>query len=344
MSAPATASARLTTGQLAAELGADLAGPAGTVITGAEAIEFAGPGQIVFIRSAKFAKAWPTCKADAVLLTRGIQLPPGGSPNRAVLTVPDADLAMSHVLRLLMPPAPAAEPGVHSTAVVSPSATIDPTSCIGPLASIGAGSVIGPGAIIHAGARIGAHVRIGRATVLHANAVVQDRCVIGERSILHSGSVIGADGFGYTVDPSRGMLVKIPHIGNVEIGNDVEIGAGSCIDRGKFGATTIGDGTKIDNLVQIGHNCRVGRSCVICGCAALSGSVTLGDGVMMGGGSGVADNITVNSGARIAAYSGVMSDVPAGETFTGAPAIPHREWARQTVAFRRLTEQRPAKG
>lgn len=333
----------LTTGRLATELGASLAGPDDTVITGAESLESAGPGQIAFIRSAKFAKAWSASRASAVLVTRGIDLPPGGEPNRSVLIVADADLAMTRVLELLMPRRETITPGVHPSAVIASTATIDPSACVGPFVCVAPGASIGPRATIHAGVCIGEAASIGEATVLHANVVVLERCTIGDRCILHPGVVIGADGFGYRVDPARGALVKIPHIGNVEIGNDVEIGAGTCIDRGKFGATTIGHGTKIDNLVQIGHNCRVGRSVVICGCAALAGSVTIGDGVMIGGGSGVADNITINAGARIAAHSGVMSDVPPGETVTGAPAVPHREWARSTIAFRRLADQRPAK-
>ena len=344
----------LTTGQLAAELGAALTGPADIPITGAEALDQAGPGQIVFVRSPKFAKAWPASRASAVLVTRGVELPKTetapGAPARAVLTVADADLAMTRVLELLMPPAPTLAPGIHPSAVIDPSAQVHHTAHVGAIATIGPGCVIGPGVVLHAGVRLGANVTIGPGSTLHANVIVQDRCAIGASCILHPAVVIGADGFGYRLDPIAKALVKIPHIGHVTIGDHVEIGAGSCIDRGKFGATTIGDGTKIDNLVQIGHNCRVGRSVVICGCAALAGSVTVGDGVMIGGGAGVADNTTVGAGARIAGQSGVMNDVPPGETVTGAPALPHRDWARAHVALRRLAdptggkpEQRPEK-
>lgn len=330
----------LTTGNLAAELGAALSGPADIVITGADTLDLAGPGQIAFIRSPKFAKAWTTSRASAALVTRGVELTldTKDSTPRAVLTVADADLAMTRVLELLMPPAPTFAPGIHPSAVIDKSAKVDPSAHIGPHTTIGPGTVIGPGVVIHAGVRLGAEVSIGEATTILCNVVVQDRCTIGARCILHPTVVIGADGFGYRLDPVARALVKIPHIGHVTIGNDVEIGAGSCIDRGKFGATSIGDGTKIDNLVQIGHNCRVGRSCVICGCAALSGSVTLGDGVIMGGNAGVADNINVGAGARIAAKSGVMNDVPPGETVTGAPALPHRDWARAHIALLRLAD------
>ncbi|HZW06162.1 MAG TPA: UDP-3-O-(3-hydroxymyristoyl)glucosamine N-acyltransferase, partial [Phycisphaerales bacterium] len=337
-----------TTGQLAAELGAALTGPADIAISGAEALDQAAPGQVAFVRSPKFAKAWPSSRASAVLVTRGIELAPGaaldGSP-RAVLTVTDADLAMTRVLELLMPAAPVPAPGVHQTAIVDSSAAVHPSAHVGPFVTVGPGSTVASGAVLHAGVRIGAAASIGEGTVLHANVVVQDRCVIGARCVLHPAVVIGADGFGYRFDPISQSLLKIPHIGHVHVGNDVEVGAGSCIDRGKFGATTVGDGTKIDNLVQVGHNCRVGRGVIICGCVALAGSVTIGDGVMIGGGAGVADNITVGAGARIAGKSGVMNDVPPGETVTGAPALPHRDWARAHVALRRLADppERPEK-
>jgi len=328
----------LTTGKLAAELGAALSGPADTAISSAESLDRAGAGHITFIRSAKFAKAWPTSAASAALVTRGIELPAGDGPARAVLTVADADMAMIRVLELLAPPSVVPEPGVHPTAAIDPAATVHPSAHVGPHASIGPGTSVSRGAVLHAGVRLGAGVSIGAHTTLHANVVVQDRCTVGSHCTLHPAVVIGADGFGYRLDPEARALVKIPHIGSVAIGDHVEIGAGSCVDRGKFGATTIGDGTKIDNLVQIGHNCTVGRSVVICGCAALAGSVTVGDGVLIGGGAGVADNIVVHAGARIAAQAGVMNDVPAGEAVCGAPALPQRDWARAHIALRRMAD------
>jgi UDP-3-O-[3-hydroxymyristoyl] glucosamine N-acyltransferase len=148
---------------------------------------------------------------------------------------------------------------------------------------------------------------------------------------------IGADGFGYRPDPQGPGLIKIPHIGTVQVGNGVEIGAGACVDRGKFGATVVGDGAKIDNLVQVGHNCRIGRCAIVCGMTGIAGSVTIGDGAIIGGASGVTDNINIGPGARIGAKSAVMSNVPAGETWTGLPATPHREQMRAWSATKQLS-------
>lgn len=150
--------------------------------------------------------------------------------------------------------------------------------------------------------------------------------------------VIGADGFGYRPAPDGRGLVKIPHLGNAVLDSHVEIGANTCIDRARFGSTRIGAGTKIDNLVQIGHNCRIGRSVVICGCTGIAGSVTIGDGVQIGGNCGIADNVTIGRGARIAAKTGVMHDVPEGITVAGLPAFPGRDYLRMIAALRKLAK------
>jgi UDP-3-O-[3-hydroxymyristoyl] glucosamine N-acyltransferase len=154
----------------------------------------------------------------------------------------------------------------------------------------------------------------------------------------HQGVSIGADGFGYRPDPHGGGLLKVPHLGTVEVGDRVEIGANACVDRGKFGATVVGEGTKIDNLVQIAHNCRIGRSCIIAGLCGLSGSVTLEDGVVLGGNVGIADHVTIGAGARIGAKAGVMSDVPAGRSMLGCPADDLRAALRQMAAVRKLPD------
>jgi UDP-3-O-[3-hydroxymyristoyl] glucosamine N-acyltransferase len=195
---------------------------------------------------------------------------------------------------------------------------------------------VGEHAVLHPHVTLGAEVRVGDRTVLHPGVRVQDRCEIGDDCILHPGAVIGADGFGYHPSPDGKGLLKVPHIGTVIVGRHVEIGANACIDRAKFGATTIGEGTKIDNLVQIGHGCRVGRSCILCGHAALAGSVTLGDGVILGGKVGVADGIEIGAGAKVAAGSGITNTVPPGATYMGNPAGPAGEWRRMFAAMRRL--------
>jgi UDP-3-O-[3-hydroxymyristoyl] glucosamine N-acyltransferase len=185
-----------------------------------------------------------------------------------------------------------------------------------------------------------AYVHVGERTVLHPNVVIYERSVVGNDCILHAGVIIGADGFGYHPRPDGRGVIKIPHIGNVVIHENVEIGANSCVDKGKFGSTVIGAGTKIDNLVQIGHNCQLGRSCILCGECGLSGSVKLGDGVVLGGRVGVADNVSIGSGARVGAYSGVSNDIPPGAVYLGVPAGPANEWKRIYGFLRRLGKNR----
>jgi UDP-3-O-[3-hydroxymyristoyl] glucosamine N-acyltransferase len=168
--------------------------------------------------------------------------------------------------------------------------------------------------------------------------VVRERCRLGRRLLLHPNVTIGADGFGYEPAPDGSGLVKVPHIGTVIIEDDVEIGAGSCVDRAKFGATVIGAGTKIDNLVQIAHNCRIGRNCVIAALSGLSGSVTVGDGARIAGAVGIVDHVSIGSGATIGAGAGVMKDVPPGETQLGGPAVEIRQALRQMAAIRKLPD------
>ncbi len=192
--------------------------------------------------------------------------------------------------------------------------------------------------MLYGGVRIYAQSSIGDDSILHGNTVVRERCRLGRRVVTHQNVSIGADGFGYERAPDGSGLLHVPQIGDVEIGDDVEIGASTCIDRAKFGSTVIGAGTKIDNLVQIGHNCNIGRSCVIAGQTGLAGSVTVGDGVTIAGAVGVADHVTVGSGATVGAFSGVMRDVPPGQTCLGRPATEVRTALRQAAALRRLPE------
>lgn len=228
----------------------------------------------------------------------------------------------------------------HSAALVSPTArleegvTIEPGAIIGDGAEIGSGTLIGPGAIV------GAHCRIGRDCVIGPNASVIN-AFLGNRVLIQAGARIGQDGFGF-VGGANG-LEKMPHVGRVIIQDDVEIGSNSTVDRGALSDTIIGEGTKIDNLVQIAHNVRIGRHCVITAHCGLSGSVTLGDGVMLGGRVGVADHIKIGDGAQIAATSGVMNEVPAGERWAGTPAQPIKEFFREVAIIRNLVREKREK-
>ncbi|MCD8445483.1 UDP-3-O-(3-hydroxymyristoyl)glucosamine N-acyltransferase, partial [Tenacibaculum finnmarkense] len=235
------------------------------------------------------------------------------------------------------PASPYFETDIHPTAVIDKTATIGEGCKIGANCYIGKNVVLSEGIILYPNVTIFDDTTIGKNTVIWSGTVVRERSIIGNDCIFHSNVSIGADGFGYR--PSVQGLTKIPHIGNVIIGNQVEIGANSCVDRGKFSATILGDGCKIDNLVQIGHNCVLGKFCIMAGSSGLAGSVTLGDGVIIGGSASIKDHVTIHSGATVGAGSGVITDVPAGKTVLGYPATDAREKMKQWVALRKLGRQ-----
>lgn len=300
-----------------------------------DSFDSADANAITFIRSEKFASRWGECGAGAALIARGVKTEGHDPATRAIIFVDDPDLALTRVLNALVPPDAPLSPGMHSTSVIDPSATIGQRAHVGPFCVIGAGAQVGDDCVLISHVHLAADVRIGRNTTLHPNVTIYAHCRIGDDVILHANVVIGADGFGYRPDPSGRGLVKLPHRGIVEIHDRVEIGAGSCVDRARFGATVIGEGTKIDNLVQIGHNCRVGRFCVICGCTGIAGSVTIGDGVQIGGNCGLGDNLTIGNGVKIAGNAALMHDVPDGATYAGYPAMPARDYMRILGAMKK---------
>lgn len=332
---------RITVGELASKLGAELSGPASLTIERLDTLDRADERTLTFIRDERFAARWEESRAGAAIVTRGVE-PHGHDPSRrALLVVDDADRALIAVLETLAPAHAGPPAGVHATAVVDPSAQVDPSARIGPRVVIGAGSWVGAGATLHAGVVLGAGAVIGEACDLRSGVVVEDRCVLGARVIVHPNAVIGADGFGYRpgTSPDGGKaLLKVPHAGAVQVGDDVEIGACTTIDRGKLGPTVVGAGTKIDNLVQVGHNCVIGRMCVICGAVGLAGSVTLGDGVTLGGGVGVKDGVTIGAGSMVAARAAVMDDIPPGQAWAGYPARPVKETMRIVAATSKLPD------
>lgn len=326
-----------TTQDIAARVSGELVGPGGLMIRGVEHLDAAGPEQITFIRDAQHAAAWLSSKAGAVLVSRGTAVEAG---SRAVILVPDADLALATVLALFAPAPARPEPGIHPAAVVDPSAGLGAGVAVGAGCYIGPRVRIGEGTILHANVTILDEARIGGGCEFYPGVVIRDRCELGDRVILHPNVVIGADGFGYrkSLDPKKPGLVKIPQIGIVRIGDDVEIGACTCVDRAKLSATVIGQGTKIDNLCQIGHNCIIGRFCILCGQVGLAGSVTIGDGSVLGGKVAVKDQVTIGAGAQVAACAAVMTNIPAGETWGGYPARDIREAFREHAAMRKLPE------
>ncbi|MFP4144686.1 MAG: UDP-3-O-(3-hydroxymyristoyl)glucosamine N-acyltransferase [Phycisphaeraceae bacterium] len=325
-----------TAREIADAVDGDLIGPAGVELTGVESLADARPGQLTFIGEPAWAADWPRSRASAALVTRGVE--PPADPHRTLIFVENADLALARALALFAPEPVLPEPGVHRSAVVDPTAELGEDVRIGPLCVVGPRARIGQGSVLHAQVTVMTDSQVGENCTLWPGTVIRERCTLGSRCTLHPNVSIGADGFGYRPDEDGRGLVKIPQIGTVELGDDVELGSGVCIDRGKFSATRLGDGCKIDNLVQIAHNCQLGRCVVIAGGSAIAGSVTIGDGAMLGGTVAVRDHLTVGPGARVAGGAQVVRDVPAGETWGGSPALPLREAIQQVSALRKLPD------
>lgn len=306
-------------------------------IQGPEQLERAQIDQITFIGNRKYVKLWENSKACAAIVDEKLDFEPG--ENRALIKVKNADLAMGKILEVFDPGPPQFDEEIHRSAVIHPSATLGKNVKIGAGTYVGKNVILADGVILYPNVTVLDDTVIGPATVVWSGTVIRERTQIGAYCIFHTNVSIGADGFGYRPREDGQGLVKIPQIGNVVIGNAVEIGANSCVDRGKFSSTIIGDGCKIDNLVQIAHNCIMGRSCIMAGSSGLAGSVTLGDGVIIGGSASIKDHVTIHSGATVGAGSGVMNDVPAGHTVLGYPAAEARDMLKQWVALRKLAGQ-----
>ncbi len=314
-----------------------LTGNTELVITGPEELAQASDTQVTFVGSKKFVKAWEISKACAAIVNEDITITPGDG--RAIIKVKNADIAMAEVLEMFMPEAVVFETDIHPTAVIHATASIGLNCKIGAGAYIGKEVSIGANSIVYPNVTIFDNVTIGSHTAIWSGTVIRERCVVGSYCILHSNVSIGADGFGFRPAPDGRGLMKIPHIGNVVIGNGVEIGASSCVDRGKFSSTIVGDGCKIDNMIQIGHNSKMGRSCIMAGASGLAGSVTLGDGVVIGGGARISDHVTLGNGVSVGGNSGVINDWPGGAKILGYPAVEARDALKQWVILRKLVKE-----
>jgi UDP-3-O-[3-hydroxymyristoyl] glucosamine N-acyltransferase len=302
------------------------------VITGVATLKEARPGELSFIGSDAFARDLATTKASVVIVRRSLKTRPASSA--ITFVVEDADLAIAAVLQLFAPSVPRPPVGRDPLCRIDPTAKVDDSVAIGPFVVVGARTTIGPGSVLHGGVTIGADVVIGRQCELFSHVVIRERISIGDRVTIHAGSVLGTDGFGYRWDGRQ--HAKIPHVGTVIVENDVEIGSCVCIDRAKFSATRIGQGTKIDNLVQIAHNVVIGPHCLIVGQVGLAGSAHLGTGVVLGGQVAVRDHITIGDGVMAAARSAIANDIDPGTVISGVPALPHRQNLREQAAIRRL--------
>ncbi|MCF6297879.1 MAG: UDP-3-O-(3-hydroxymyristoyl)glucosamine N-acyltransferase [Flavobacteriaceae bacterium] len=314
-----------------------LVGNTNQQITGPEKLDKAESNHITFIGSSRYSKQWKTSKASVAIVNDNIEIEPG--KNRALIKVKNADLSMAKILELFELDPPHFDVDTHPTAVVHKSAVIGKNCKIGAGCYVGKDVILGNEVILYPNVTILDETKIGDGTIVWSGTVIRERCEIGSYCIFHINVSIGADGFGYRPSEDGKGLVKIPQIGNVIIGNAVEIGANSCVDRGKFSSTIIGDGCKIDNLVQIGHNSIMGRSCIMAGHSGLAGSVTLGDGVIIGGSASIKDHLTLHSGAIVGAGSGVMKDVPAGKSVLGYPAKDSREAIREWMTISKLAKK-----
>lgn len=327
-----------TVSELAALVQGEVRGNGAAEIRGVRSLQEAGPGDLTFCESERFARLLPASRASAVLVPRS--LPRDAQSDQVTLILVDDARSAFHQLRAqLLGPARTRWVGVHPLAVVAESAKLGQDVAVHALCVVGESVEIGDRSTLCPGAVIGANCRIGRDVVIHPRVVLYEGVTIGDRVEIHAGAVIGSDGFGYQTKDGRHN--KIPQTGGVVIGDDVEIGANSTIDRGMMENTTIGDGTKIDNLVQIGHNCKIGRHNIYCAGVGIGGSTTIGDYVVLAGQVGVKDHITVGSGATIAAQAGLLRDVPAGQTMWGTPAIDARREAKIHAILERIPELFP---
>ncbi len=324
----------LTTGQLARELGFELHGDADVMLRRINDLRKAGEGELSFLASPKFLPYLRDTRASAVIV-REAQLADVPSGTTA-LVARDPYLGYARAAQLLHPRRRPA-PGVHQTAVVDARAEIDPSAHVAANCAIAAGARIGADVVVLAGCVVAEDVVIGAGSLLEPNVTVLEDVTIGERCLIHSGAVIGADGFGFAND--GGEWVKIPQIGGVVIGNDVEIGANTTIDRGAVEDTVISDGVKLDNLIQVAHNVRIGRNTAIAGCTGIAGSTTIGERCAIGGGVGITGHIEIADGVTITGRSFVSQSVPeAGSYSTGTPLQPTAKWRRNFLRMRQLDE------
>jgi UDP-3-O-[3-hydroxymyristoyl] glucosamine N-acyltransferase len=299
-------------------------------LTGFAPADSAQDGQVTFAENEAYLARAAASAASAVIVPEAADC-----PGKTLIRVANARVAFAGALEVFFPETQP-EPGIHPSAVVAESARVNPSAYVGPHCVVGERVNLGAGVILLAGNYIGDDCVIGRDSRLFANATLYPRTTLGERVRIHAGAVLGADGYGYVLD--QGTHRKVPQVGSVEVGNDVEIGANVTVDRGALGPTIIGDGTKIDNLVQLGHNVVIGRHCLLISQVGIAGSTKVGDHTTMAGQVGVAGHLNIGSQVTLGAKSGVMHNIPDGEKWLGIPASPISDTKRRLIAVQRLPE------
>ena len=319
-----------TLGELARLVGGELRGDPALPIRGIASLENARADDLSFVTAARYVHHAEASRAAAFVVSRDLDV-----PGRALIRVPQPHLAMATLLRAFHPESPPV-PGVHATAVIAPSARVASDATVLACAVVGAESVVESRAVLYPHVVVGEHCRVGEGSVLHPHVVLRGNVDVGRGVVIHAGAVLGADGFGYVFDGTR--HVKIPQVGRVVVEDEVEIGANVTIDRATLGDTVVGRGTKIDNLVQIGHNTVIGSDTIIVAQTGISGSCRIGSLVVIGGQVGIADHVTIGDGAQVGSQSGVHGQVPPGANVWGTPAIPVETARRAAVAAGRLPE------
>jgi len=322
-----------TLAELAALVDGHLVGDGGLAIHGAAPLRDAGPGQITLIDGEEKNRDLADCDATAVVAPKGFV-----AEGISAIQVDDVHRAFAAIVTHFRPRRTPKRMGVSPLAVISPTAKLADDVDVYPTATIGDDVVIDAGTTIHPGVHVMAGCRIGADVTIFPNAVLYEDTIVGPRCIIHGGVVLGAYGFGYDFVDGRHALS--PQLGNVILGADVEIGAGTTIDRGTYGPTTIGEGTKIDDLVMVAHNCRIGRHNMLCSQVGIAGSTSTGDYVVMAGQVGIRDHVHVGEGAVLGAMAGITNDVPAGSRMIGIPATPEREQKIKQAALSKLPEMR----
>lgn len=319
-----------TAAEIARQMNGDVMGDGSVMLTGFAPANRAQQGDLTFAENAEYLALAEQSAASAIIVDSSV-----ASSAKVLIRVANPRVAFAKTLALFFPE-PRFKAGVHPTAVIPASAQVDASAHVGPYCVLGENVRIGARAVLQGGIHVGASSRIGADSNIFPNVTIYHGSEIGERVRIHSGTVIGADGFGYV--PDNGAHLKVPQIGHVVVGDDVELGANVTVDRGALGPTVIGRGTKVDNLVQIGHNVVLGEHCIVVSQVGIAGSCTIGHHVTLGGQVGIGGHLKIGNHVQVAAKSGVMHDIPDGEKWLGAPAQPDRQTKRQMLAIQQLPE------
>lgn len=326
-----TAPISITLQDLADKLGAKVQGDGSVRIRSIAPLSTAGEGDLTFVTNVKYVKVLHSTHASAVLL----DAPPAEPVPQPLLLHPNPYACLARLLTLFHPE-PKKPQGVQPGAFVDPKAVVDSGACLMPGAVVAAGAKVGKGSVLYPGVYVGEGASVGEDCVLYPNAVVMHACVLGNRVILQPGAVIGGDGFGFA--PEAGAYLKIPQIGNVVLEDDVEIGANTTVDRAVMGSTVVGKGTKLDNLIQVAHNCRIGKHTVMAAMTGLAGSSTVGDHCMFGGNVGLAGHLTIGDQVTLATRTGVMEDILEPGVYWGSPSAPMKDEMKRVALYRDLPE------